>query len=86
MNVSILVPAHNESRNIHQVLASLLAQTTDRPHIIERLAPGIAMQTPDVDSFVESGVDQTLRRRYRVADKSVTAAFRHISATEGGHK
>src|SRR5207253_10782177 len=47
----------------------------DRPHIIERLTPGIAMQAPDVDSFVESGVDQTLRRRYGVADKSVTAAF-----------
>ena len=33
------------------------------------------MQAPDVDPFVESGVDQALRGRHRIADKSVSAAF-----------
>ena len=35
MNVSILVPAHNEARNIENLLTSLLAQQTEEAHIIE---------------------------------------------------
>jgi cellulose synthase/poly-beta-1,6-N-acetylglucosamine synthase-like glycosyltransferase len=35
MNVSILVPAHNEARNITNLLESLLAQETHRARIIE---------------------------------------------------
>lgn len=35
MNVSILVPAHNEGRNIRKLLGSLLAQETKRARIIE---------------------------------------------------
>jgi cellulose synthase/poly-beta-1,6-N-acetylglucosamine synthase-like glycosyltransferase len=35
MNVSILVPAHNEARNIQSLLESLLAQETRRARIIE---------------------------------------------------
>src|SRR5207249_8068064 len=47
----------------------------DRPHVIEWLASRIAMQAPDVDPFMESGVDQPLHRRHRIADKAVTAAL-----------
>lgn len=35
MNISILIPAHNEARNIQNVLESLLAQETDTARIIE---------------------------------------------------
>lgn len=35
MNVSILVPAHNEADNIQQVVESLLAQQTERAKVIE---------------------------------------------------
>lgn len=35
MNVSILVPAHNEARNIENLLGSLLAQETQHARIIE---------------------------------------------------
>ncbi len=35
MNVSILVPAHNEAGNIENLLDSLLAQRTDRARIME---------------------------------------------------
>lgn len=35
MNVSILVPAHNEAANIKNVLMSLLAQETNLAHVIE---------------------------------------------------
>ncbi len=35
MNVSILVPAHNEARNIENLLDSLLAQQTEAARIIE---------------------------------------------------
>ena len=35
MNVSILVPAHNEARNIENLLDSLLAQETHDARIIE---------------------------------------------------
>lgn len=35
MNVSILVPAHNEARNIENLLDSLLAQQTEEARIIE---------------------------------------------------
>ncbi|CAN5924431.1 hypothetical protein BH11MYX4_BH11MYX4_36880 [soil metagenome] len=35
MNVSILVPAHNEARNIEPLLESLLAQQTEEARIIE---------------------------------------------------
>jgi glycosyltransferase involved in cell wall biosynthesis len=66
MNVSILVPAHNESANIQQVLASLLAQRTDRAHIIEiivvasgctddtaELARGVARGRPGMHVYVQ---------------------------------
>ena len=35
MNVSVLVPAHNEARNIENLLDSLLAQQTEQARIIE---------------------------------------------------
>lgn len=35
MNVSILVPAHNEARNIENLLGSVLAQQTEEARIIE---------------------------------------------------
>jgi glycosyltransferase involved in cell wall biosynthesis len=66
MNVSILVPAHNEAANIQQVLASLLAQETRRAHIVEiivvasgctddtaELARGLARGRPGVQVYVQ---------------------------------
>ena len=35
----------------------------------------IAVQAPDVDPFMESGIDQTLRRRHWIAHEAITAAF-----------
>jgi cellulose synthase/poly-beta-1,6-N-acetylglucosamine synthase-like glycosyltransferase len=66
MNVSILVPAHNEAANIQQVLASLLAQRTERAHIIEVIvvasgctddtaerARGVARGRPGLQVYVQ---------------------------------
>ena len=50
MNVSILVPAHNEAKNIEHLLASLLAQETKKARIIEIVvvASGCTDDTADL--------------------------------------
>jgi poly-beta-1,6-N-acetyl-D-glucosamine synthase len=66
MNVSILVPAHNEATNIQQLLTTLLAQKTQRAQIVEvivvasgctddtaELARGVARGRPGVQVYVQ---------------------------------
>jgi biofilm PGA synthesis N-glycosyltransferase PgaC len=57
MNVSILVPAHNESRNIRTLLASLLAQETKLARVIEIIviASGCTDDTADLARQVARG-------------------------------
>lgn len=57
MNVSILVPAHNEAANIENVLDSLLAQETSRARIIEIIvvASGCTDNTADLARRVSRG-------------------------------
>lgn len=57
MNVSILVPAHNEAGNIENLLASLLAQQTDRARIIEVVvvASGCTDDTAELARVVARG-------------------------------
>jgi cellulose synthase/poly-beta-1,6-N-acetylglucosamine synthase-like glycosyltransferase len=57
MNVSILVPAHNEARNIENLLASLLGQRTDHARIIEIVvvASGCTDNTADLARAMARG-------------------------------
>jgi cellulose synthase/poly-beta-1,6-N-acetylglucosamine synthase-like glycosyltransferase len=57
MNVSILVPAHNEARNITNLLDSLLAQETRRARVIEIvvIASGCTDDTADLARRVARG-------------------------------
>jgi cellulose synthase/poly-beta-1,6-N-acetylglucosamine synthase-like glycosyltransferase len=57
MNVSILVPAHNESSNIETVLSSLLEQVTDEARIVEVIvvASGCTDDTADIARSVGRG-------------------------------
>ena len=47
----------------------------NRPDIIQRFTPRIAMQAANVDSLVEAGVGQALYRRHRIADEAITATL-----------
>src|SRR5262249_45390249 len=66
MNVSVLVPAHNEASNIENVLGSLLEQKTTYARLIEivviasgctdntaRLAPAVAHRKPGMHVHVQ---------------------------------
>jgi cellulose synthase/poly-beta-1,6-N-acetylglucosamine synthase-like glycosyltransferase len=57
MNVSILVPAHNEAANIQNVLASLLAQETKEARIMEIVvvASGCTDDTAELARAVSRG-------------------------------
>jgi poly-beta-1,6-N-acetyl-D-glucosamine synthase len=57
MKVSILVPAHNEARNIENLLASLLSQQTDHARIIEVVvvASGCTDETAELARTVARG-------------------------------
>jgi cellulose synthase/poly-beta-1,6-N-acetylglucosamine synthase-like glycosyltransferase len=57
MNVSILVPAHNESANIERLLHSLLHQVTDAARIVELIvvASGCTDDTADIARSVGRG-------------------------------
>src|SRR4051812_10912581 len=57
MNVSILVPAHNEAANIRDVLESLLAQSTELAKIVEIIiiASGCTDETAEIARAVARG-------------------------------
>lgn len=57
MNVSILVPAHNEAANITELLDSLLAQQTNKARIVEIIvvASGCTDDTADLARAVARG-------------------------------
>jgi cellulose synthase/poly-beta-1,6-N-acetylglucosamine synthase-like glycosyltransferase len=57
MNVSIVVPAHNEAANIEELLNSLLAQATREAHVIEIIvvASGCTDDTAEIARRVSRG-------------------------------
>src|SRR6516165_8621953 len=44
-------------------------------HFVQRLAVCIAMHGPNINSFMEAGVNDPFSSAFRVADKSVLATF-----------
>ncbi len=57
MNVSVVVPAHNEAANIEQLLNSLLAQTTNVARLIEIMvvASGCTDDTAEISRRISRG-------------------------------
>src|SRR5437870_4031895 len=47
----------------------------DRPYLIERFATFIALERPDIDAFVQTGVNNSSRRFNRVANESILTTF-----------